>query len=166
MTYAELFSEIKGKFMGTDVSDIHEHLAYQFNIEDEEAGGSFYVEVKDGVLKVEPYDYFDRDAMFVSTPDVLLKIADGEMDPVWAFTTQKLRVEGNIDKALRLKEIIEMKKKQAKAAEKEAKKEAKAVEKEVKKETTAVEKESKKETTAAAKEIKKETAVKSTKTTK
>ena len=166
MTYAELFSEIKGKFMGTDVSDIHEHLAYQFNIEDEEAGGSFYVEVKDGVLKVEPYDYFDRDAMFVSTPDVLLKIADGEMDPVWAFTTQKLRVEGNIDKALRLKEIIEMKKKQAKAAEKEAKKEAKEVEKEVKKETTAVEKESKKETTAAAKEIKKETAVKSTKTTK
>lgn len=166
MTYAELFSEIKGKFMGTDVSDIHEHLAYQFNIEDEEAGGSFYVEVKDGVLKVEPYDYFDRDAMFVSTPDVLLKIADGEMDPVWAFTTQKLRVEGNTDKALRLKEIIEMKKKQAKAAEKEAKKEAKAVEKEVKKETTAVEKESKKETTAAAKEIKKETAVKSTKTTK
>lgn len=162
MTYAELFSEIKGKFMGTDVSDIHEHLAYQFNIEDEEAGGSFYVEVKDGVLKVEPYDYFDRDAMFVSTPDVLLKIADGEMDPVWAFTTQKLRVEGNIDKALRLKEIIEMKKKQAKAAEKEAKKEAKAVEKEVK----AVEKEAKKETTAAAKEIKKETAVKSTKTTK
>ena len=162
MTYAELFSVIKGKFMGTDVSDIHEHLAYQFNIEDEEAGGSFYVEVKDGVLKVEPYDYFDKDAMFISTPEVLLKIADGEMDPVWAYTTQKLRVEGNIDKALRLKDIIEMKKKQARAAEKEAKKEAKAVEKEVK----AAEKEAKKETTAAAKEIKKETAVKSTKTTK
>ena len=148
--------------MGTDVSDIHEHLAYQFNIEDEEAGGSFYVEVKDGVLKVEPYDYFDKDAMFISTPEVLLKIADGEMDPVWAYTTQKLRVEGNIDKALRLKDIIEMKKKQARAAEKEAKKEAKAVEKEAK----AAEKEAKKETTAAAKEIKKETAVKSTKTTK
>ena len=173
MTYAELFSVIKGKFMGTDVSDIHEHLAYQFNIEDEEAGGSFYVEVKDGVLKVEPYDYFDKDAMFISTPEVLLKIADGEMDPVWAYTTQKLRVEGNIDKALRLKDIIEMKKKQARAAEKEAKKEAKAAEKEAKKEAKAVEKEAKaaekeakKETTAAVKEIKKETAVKSTKTTK
>lgn len=152
MTYAELFSEIKGKFMGTDVSDIHEHLAYQFNIEDEEAGGSFYVEVKDGVLKVEPYEYYDRDARFISSPDVLLKIAEGEMDPVWAYTTQKLRVEGNTDKALRLKDIIEMKKKQAKAAEKEAKKEAKAVEKEAKKEAK-----------AAEKEIKKETTVKSTK---
>ena len=29
MTYAEFFSEVKGKFMGVDVSDIHEHLAFQ-----------------------------------------------------------------------------------------------------------------------------------------
>lgn len=50
MTYADFFSEIKNKFMGADVSDIKEHLAYQFNIEDEEAGGIFYVEVKDGQL--------------------------------------------------------------------------------------------------------------------
>jgi len=110
MTYADFFYEIKGKFMGADVSDIQEHLAFQFNIEDEEAGGAFYVEVKDGTLFVEPYEYYDRDAMFICTPDVLLKIADGEMDPVKAFTDQKLRVEGNIEKALRLKEIIEMKK--------------------------------------------------------
>ena len=132
MTYAELFYEIKGKFMGADVSDIHEHLAYQFNIEDEEAGGSFYVEVKEGVLHVEPYEYYDRDARFICAPDVLLKIADGEMDPVWAFTTQKLRVEGNIDKALRLNEIIEMKKKQAKKEVKEARKVEKAEKKSAK----------------------------------
>lgn len=110
MTYADFFYEIKGKFMGADVSDIHEHLAFQFNIEDEEAGGAFYVEVKDGVLYVEPYEFYDRDAMFICAPDVLIKIADGELDPVAAFTEQKLRVEGNIEKALRLKEIIEMKK--------------------------------------------------------
>ena len=30
MTYADFFYEIKGKFMGTDVSDIKEHLAFQF----------------------------------------------------------------------------------------------------------------------------------------
>ncbi len=125
MTYADFFYEVKGKFMGADVSDIQEHLAYQFNIEDEEAGGAFYVEVKDGVLFVEPYEYYDRDAMFISTPEVFRKIADGEMDPVWAFTTQKLRVEGNIDKALKLNDIIQRKKKEAKKAKKEAKKEAK-----------------------------------------
>lgn len=109
--------------MGADVSDIHEHLAFEFDIEDEEAGGAFYVEVKDGTLYVEPYEYYDRDARFICAPDVLVKIAEGEMDPVWAFTTQKLKVEGNIDKALRLKEIIEAKQremKKAKKAEKEA----------------------------------------------
>ena len=123
MTYADFFYDIKGRFMGADVSDIHEHLAFEFDIEDEEAGGAFYVEVKDGTLSVEPYEYYDRDARFICAPDVLVKIAEGEMDPVWAFTTQKLKVEGNIDKALRLKEIIEAKQremKKAKKAEKEA----------------------------------------------
>lgn len=109
MTYADFFYEIKNRFMGTDVSDIHEHLAYQFCIEDEEAGGIFYVEVKDGQLFVEPYEYYDRDAVFISDPDTFMKIAEGKVDPVWAFTVQKLKVEGNIDKALRLKEIIELK---------------------------------------------------------
>ena len=47
MTYAEFFSEIKGKFMEADVSDVTEHLAYQFNIIGD-AEGIFYVEVKDG----------------------------------------------------------------------------------------------------------------------
>lgn len=129
MTYADFFYEIKNKFMGADVSDIHEHLAYQFCIEDEEAGGAFYVEVKDGQLFVEPYEYYDRDAMFVADPDTFMKIAEAKMNPVWAFTTQKLRVEGNIDKALRLKEIIELKQKELKkkeAAEKASKKKIKS----------------------------------------
>ena len=95
--------------MGADVSDIHDHLAFQFNIEDEEAGGAFYVEVKDGQLFVEPYEYYDRDAIFICAPEVLFDIADGRLDPIAAFTEQKLRVEGDLEKALRFKEIIEMK---------------------------------------------------------
>ena len=63
MTYADMFSKVKGLFMESDVSDISEHLAFQFNITGE-AEGIFYAEVKDGVLAVEPYEYFDRDAIF------------------------------------------------------------------------------------------------------
>ncbi len=130
MTYADFFYDMKGRFMGADVSDIHEHLAFEFDIEDEEAGGAFYVEVKDGTLYVEPYEYYDRDARFICAPEVLVKIANGEMDPVWAFTTHKLKVEGNIEKALRLKEIIEAKQREIKAAaEKQGKKEEKKVKK-------------------------------------
>lgn len=94
--------------MGTDVSDIQEHLAYQFNITGEGAG-IFYVEVKDGQLYIEPYEYFDRDAMFTASADVFEKILNGKMDPVMAFTLQKMKVEGNFDKALKLKNLIERK---------------------------------------------------------
>ena len=108
MTYAEFFAEIKSQFMGADVSDVTEHLAYQFNITGE-AEGIFYVEVKEGELYVEPYEYFDRDAMFTASAETLMKIAEGRLDPVLAFTLQKLKVEGNIDKALKLKDLINSK---------------------------------------------------------
>ncbi len=109
MTYAEFFAEIKTKFMDTDVSDIQEHLAYQFNIVGE-AEGIFYVEVKDGKLYVEPYEYFDRDVIFVAKAETFMKIAENKLDPVMAFTLQKMKVEGNFDKALKLKDILESKK--------------------------------------------------------
>lgn len=109
MTYAEMFSEIKGKFMNADVSDITEHLAFQFNIVGD-GEGIFYVEVKDGKLYIEPYEYFDRDAIFICTAQVLNEIANGTLDAVQAFTDNKLGVEGNIDKALRFKEIVESRK--------------------------------------------------------
>lgn len=113
MTYADFFYEFKRKFDGTDVSDITEHLAYQFNIQDDETGGAFYVEVKEGQLFIEPYEYYDRDVIFTCKPEVLNKIVNGKLDPVAAFTLHKLKVEGNMEKALRLKELIDRKKKSA-----------------------------------------------------
>ena len=104
MTYSEYFSSVKTKFMGADVSDITEHLAYQFNVVGD-ASGIFYVEVKDGQLFIEPYEYYDRDVIFTATADVFSKIMDGKLDPVLAFTLQQLKVEGNIDKALMLNEL-------------------------------------------------------------
>ena len=110
MTYADMFSKVKGMLMDADVSDIHEHLAYQFNITGE-AEGIFYAEVKDGQIFVEQYEYFYRDSMFTCTAETLFKIAEGKTDPVLAFTLGRLKVEGNIDKALRLKDLINSKRK-------------------------------------------------------
>ena len=107
MTYADMFSKVKGMLMDADVSDIQEHLAYQFNITGD-------AEVKEGKLYVEPYEYFDRDAMFTCSAETLFKIADGKADPILAVTLGKLKVEGNIDKALKLKDLINSKKKNSK----------------------------------------------------
>lgn len=105
MTYEEMFEKVKEEFKEADVSGINEHLAYQFNITGE-GEGVFYAEVKDGKLYIEPYEYYDRDAIFICTADVLFKIISGKLDPIAAFTVRKLKVEGSIDKALKLKEFI------------------------------------------------------------
>lgn len=105
MTYAEYFSSVKTDFMNADVSDIQEHLAYQFNITGE-AAGIFYVEVKDGILYIEPYEYFDRDVIFTATAETFKNIIEGKLDPVLAFTLQKLKVDGDFDKALKLNDLI------------------------------------------------------------
>ncbi len=47
---------------------------------------------------------------FICSAETLFKLAEGRLDPSLAFTTGKLKVEGNIDKALRLKQIIDSKK--------------------------------------------------------
>ena len=108
MTDADFFAEIKGKFLEADISGVQEHLAFQFNIIGE-GSGIFYVEAKEGQLSIEPYEYFDRDAMFTATGEIFMKIAEGKLDPVMAFTMQKLKVEGNIEKALKLKDLIDRK---------------------------------------------------------
>ncbi len=105
MTYQEIITKVRETFKGTDVSMIKEHLAYQFNITGQ-GEGIFYVEVKDGNLNIEPYEYYDRDAMFICNADVLFKIITGKHDPVKAFTLGSLKVEGDLGKALLLKEFI------------------------------------------------------------
>lgn len=105
MTYQEVFDKVKALFSDADVSGFREHLAYQFNITGEGAG-AFYVEVRDGKLAIEPYEYHDRDAAFTCSADTLLKIAARRTDPVMAVMTGKLKVEGSIDKALKLKDFL------------------------------------------------------------
>lgn len=117
MTYNELVETIKSTFESVDVSDIKEHIAYQFNIEGD-AEGIFYAEVSDGKVSVEPYEYFDRDVLFILTDEVLLKIMNGKLDAIQAFLTGKLKVEGDMDKALLLQKFAERSSKRAKKLKK------------------------------------------------
>ena len=105
MTFEEMFNQVKDAFKNADVSGINEHLAYQFNITGE-GEGIFYAEIKEGKLYIEPYEYYDRDAIFTCSSEVLLKILSGKTNPITAVTLGKLRVDGNIDKALKLKDMV------------------------------------------------------------
>ncbi len=66
MTYADMFSKVKGMMMEADVSTVNEHLAYQFIVTGE-AEGIVYAEVKEGIEQAhfETYhiQYNDENAL-------------------------------------------------------------------------------------------------------
>ena len=105
MTYEELVERVRTATKNARVSKTVGHVAFQFNVEGE-AEGAFYVEISGGKIHVEPYEYYDRDAAFICTSDVLFKLISGKLDPVKAFTIGKLKVEGDLGKALKLKDFI------------------------------------------------------------
>lgn len=110
MTYEEIFQTAKAEFLKRDVSKFSQHLAVQIDIIGE-GEGAFYVELKDGALAVEPYEYYDRDVKLIATAEDFLKITDGSLNAVAAYTTGKLKIEGDLGKALELQRIIESVKK-------------------------------------------------------
>lgn len=105
MTYEEVVKKVKTAAKKADVSSINEHVAFQFNITGEGAG-AFYVEIKDGAVNVEPYEYYDRTALITGSADTIVKMMGGKLDPMLAFTTGKIKVEGDLGKALILKDIV------------------------------------------------------------
>ncbi len=110
MTYDEIFEQVKEELMKSDVSNIEGHLAVQVDIIGE-GEGAFYIELKDGKLSVEPYEYYDRDVKFIVTAKNFLKLINGSLNSVLAYTTGKLKIEGDIGKALEVQKIIESVKK-------------------------------------------------------
>lgn len=108
MTYEELVKSLKDTYANEDASAVKEHIAIQFNVTGE-AQGAFYLEIADGKVNIEPYEYYDRDVLVTVAGDDLVKIFAGEMDFVDAFNAGTIKAEGNLIKALSLKEVIEKK---------------------------------------------------------
>ncbi len=124
MTYEEIVKSAKEALLKKDVSGMAGHLAVQVDVTGE-GEGAFYIELKDGELFVEPYDYNDRDCRLIATADTLTKLMTGKLDAVLAYTTGKLKVEGSIEKALEFQKICKAKDK-AEAAPKAVAKSAPA----------------------------------------
>lgn len=127
MSFIERFEEVKKVFKDAKATDIKEHLAIQINLTDADSSGIMYLEVADGNVIVEPYDYVDRDAMFVVTSEDLIAIAKGKLAAEKAMEEGKLVVIGNLEKAALVKSI-KLKAKKAPAKKAPAKKAAPKVE--------------------------------------
>lgn len=105
MNITQLIERLRTQFGSADLSSCSGLLAVQVNITGDNAG-VFYIEIKDRKLSIEPYEYNDRNASITISMDNFLKLIDKKLDPVWAFTTGRLKVEGDTGKVLEITKLI------------------------------------------------------------
>ena len=104
MTFNEIVEKTRERAKTADISGI-DFLAVQINLTGPD-GGVFYLEAKNGNVSVEPYEYIDRSCAITLDPENFIKLAEGKLDPVWAFTTKKLTVDGDVGKALEFSKLL------------------------------------------------------------
>ena len=112
MTYVEIFEKAKAAMAGCKAEAVDGNLAAQINITGE-GEGIFYIEVKDGALNVEPYDYFDNDCVITVADDKVVKMAGARIDLLNAAKRGDLTIEGDMDKAALLNKLFKSGKKPA-----------------------------------------------------
>lgn len=97
MKFANILKKAKTLATKADISDV-DFLAVQVNVEGDDPG-VFYVEVKDGQISVEPYEYYDRQCAVTIRDKDFTGLINGKVDPVKAREKGQLYVDGDIDKA-------------------------------------------------------------------
>lgn len=104
MTYEEIVGKALIVYAKADAKEITGHLAIQFNVRGE-GEGAFYLEVSEGKVDIQPYEYYDRNAIITVASDVLIDMLDGKIGIDEAYNDNKLQVEGDLGAALLLKKI-------------------------------------------------------------
>ena len=106
MTFFEAYDKIKSAMEKSDAKAVEGHLALQININDADASGIIYIEVRDGQLFVEPYDYYDRDAIITASYKDVVRVMSGRLGYDKAIENGAFAVDGNIERAAELKKLV------------------------------------------------------------
>jgi putative sterol carrier protein len=103
VTPTELFTSLPERFRSERAGDLDATYAFELTGDD---GGSWTVRVADGALTVEDGLAANADVTVTASASNWMAIVEGRMDPQLAYLTKKLRVSGNLQLALRLREVV------------------------------------------------------------
>ncbi|MEE1537153.1 MAG: alkyl sulfatase C-terminal domain-containing protein [Ruminococcus sp.] len=134
MTFFEMFDAAKAGLKNADVSGLNGHIAIQIEVT-EDGCGIFYAEVTDGVLNVQPYNYYDHTAAVTLPHSTLFALLRRETTLPEAVAQEKAFVQGCMESAAKLFAAVPAPKKEAAPAEEKKPACCKATAAETKKET-------------------------------
>lgn len=106
MNFDEIYNEMKSIFERSDYSGFGPGLySYEFDITGD-GEGKFYLEIRDGHLKIQPYDYRNSTCSFIVNSKYMLKLLKRQLAPTAAYSTGRLKIKGDISAAFRLADTL------------------------------------------------------------
>lgn len=120
MNNIELCEKINAALKGSKAKakKFEDLVAVHFNLLD--VSENMYIEVKDGVLSIMPYEYNDRQASVTASTETLEKIFTGAISMDEAINAGYVKVEGDCAKFKALQVLIPEAKAEQKSVEKKA----------------------------------------------
>jgi putative sterol carrier protein len=104
LTIGELFDALPERFITEAATGLERTL--QWKITDEDPG-VWAFEIKDGQGRLIPGGVADPDTTFTTTSDIWIAVAEGRQDPMRAFMTGKMKVEGDMTLALKVPDLFD-----------------------------------------------------------
>ena len=95
MTYEQIVEKVKKALNKVDASGVKGHLAVQVDVYGE-GEGAFYIEVKDGKVDVQPYEYFDHDLRIRCTATEIISIVEGKKKIIEEVAAQNIEALRNV----------------------------------------------------------------------
>ena len=82
MTYEAIVQELKNIYKDASFDQKDTHAAIEINLSGE-GGGALYLEIINGNVNIEPYEYYNNHASIISSAEVFLSIGCGTKDVQW-----------------------------------------------------------------------------------
>ena len=106
MTFEEIYTTMKNYFENKDFSGFGAGTySYEFDITGE-GEGKFYIEVNDGTMEMQPFDYKNSLFAFEVSSGSLCSIIERRMSPAAAYSTGRLLIKGDVSAAFRLADAL------------------------------------------------------------
>ncbi len=98
-----IFDAMSGRFQSNKAGDLD--LVIQFDLSGD-GGGQWYATIKDGEMEVDRGTTDDPQATLRMDADDFAQMSDGDLNPMMAFMSGKIKVEGDLNSVMKFQTLV------------------------------------------------------------